>query len=351
MSFTLIDILLALLIGILTGFVLQRGRVCSNTAFRNLFFIRNSEIASILLYTITIELIGYQILFLLFESTYQSQPIPFNIILLPLGAFIFGIGTVIAGGCAGGVCYRIGEGSSKSLLSFIGFGMGVGFLAIDPLKTVLSDIRLNTDWLINEQIPSLEIILPRWSWTIIAMIMAFIIFTKSRNRTSDLIHLRRNWTPVLTGTLLGFLGIAARITSTQTGRVFGFSTTDGIGEIFQFLASLLNLVSTNEIGWAGFFITGLIIGSLVSSIEGKEFKLKIPNKRDTIRFFGGGLLLGSGAMLAMGCNFGHILGGIPELGISSILATLLMILGNWVGSYILYVQLSSKLPTSTPKTG
>jgi hypothetical protein len=202
---------------------------------------------------------------------------------------------------------------------------------------------------IDNQVPSLEIILPRWAWTTLAISIALFFFLKTKQASSDLTHLRRNWTPILGGIFLGILGIAARITSTQTGREFGFSTTDGIGEIFQFLAGLFNLVSVNEIEWAGFFVIGLIVGSLFSSLEGKEFKLKIPNAIDTIRFFGGGLMLGSGAILALGCNFGHILGGIPELGFSSIIATVLMILGNWVGSYVLYIQLSSELPTSTPK--
>ena len=67
-----------------------------------------------------------------------------------------------------------------------------------------------------------------------------------------------------------------------------------------------------------------------------------------MRFYGGGILLGSGAMLAKGCNFGHIFGGIPELGISSIIALITMMLGNWLGSYIFYLKLQNGIPKSTP---
>lgn len=52
--------------------------------------------------------------------------------------------------------------------------------------------------------------------------------------------------------------------------------------------------------------------------------------------------------MAFGCNFGHIFGGLPELGISSIVATVLMLLGNWVGSYLFYNRLNYELPSSTP---
>jgi hypothetical protein len=148
--------------------------------------------------------------------------------------------------------------------------------------------------------------------------------------------------------VLGVIGIFARITSTSSGRAFGFSTTDGIGEIFRVLAGILNLVDFETLGWAGFFIIGLIGGSFISSLEIKEFKVRIPTLHDIIKFSGGGFILGVGAMLALGCNFGHILGGIPELGISSIVATFFMISGNWVASYVMYRRLNYDIPSSTP---
>ena len=348
MAISLVDIFLALIIGLATGLVLQRGRICANTAFRNLLLIKNSELASVLIITVLVEIIGYQILELLPGSKFVSNPIPFSVLLLPLGAFIFGLGTVIAGGCAGGTCYRIGEGSLKSLLAFVGFGFGVGILVINPFKDIVDNLRTDTDWVIEGQIPSLELFLPRWVWSIIALVLLSILILVQFRKTSRLSHLRPTWTPVISGVLLGLLGIGARITSTPTGRAFGFSTTDGIGELFQALAGIVNLVEPETIGWAGFFIIGLIGGSFVSSLMIKEFKLKVPNTKDIIKFTGGGFILGIGAMLALGCNFGHILGGIPELGISSIIATIFMILGNWCASFIVYKRLNQPIPSSTP---
>jgi len=346
MVLTFFDISLALSIGIFTGLVLQRGRICTNTAFRNIFLIGNFELFLVILITVTVELIGY----LLLSSSiipgldFVSNPIPFSIILLPLGGFIFGIGTVVAGGCAGGTCYRIGEGSLKSLLAFLGFTTGIGLLAIGPLSDLMIEIREQTLWKISDQAPSLEQFFPRWVWTILAIIIMFGILYFYKNSTKKLTHLLPRWTPIVSGLILGILGIFARISSTSTGREFGFSTTDGIGNIIE---SIL-LIDPSNIQWAAIFIIGLISGAFLSSIQIKEFKLKIPNKVDGIRFFGGGLLLGVGAMLAMGCNFGHLLGGIPELGISSIVAFLFMILGNSLGSYIFYIKLKQKIPDSTP---
>ncbi|MHA1969435.1 MAG: YeeE/YedE family protein [Candidatus Hodarchaeales archaeon] len=347
---SLIDIISALLIGILTGIVLQRGRVCTNSAFRNILLARNLELMVVIILAVTIELIGYQILaiFPFPGLSFESNPIPFSILLLPIGGFLFGLGTVFAGGCAGGVCYRIGEGSVKSLLAFLGFAAGIGVLSIEPLSKIITDLRISTTWLINNQVPSLEVIFPRWFWTLIAVIVIFLILYYYKIQTKRLTHLLPHWTPVISGVVLGFLGILSRYFSTLSGRSFGFSTTDGIGEIFQFIVSLFGLFPSSQIGWAGLFIIGLILGAAASSLQIKEFKLKPPNKLDVVRFFGGGFLMGFGAMLAQGCNFGHILGGIPELGLSSLLALIFMITGNWFGSYFVYRVMEQELPISTP---
>ena len=143
--------------------------------------------------------------------------------------------------------------------------------------------------------------------------------------------------------LLGTFGILARYSSTISGRPFGLSTVDGIFNFYQIIFVDLQLFN-----WIGLFIIGLLIGSLISALNGHEFNLKLPNQSEVYRYFGGGFVMGIGAMMAFGCNFGHIFGGLPELGISSIVATILMLLGNWVGSYVFYTQLNNNLPISTP---
>ncbi|MHA2073994.1 MAG: YeeE/YedE family protein [Candidatus Hodarchaeales archaeon] len=346
----LLDIFSALLIGICTGIVLQRGRVCTNSAFRNILLARNLELMIVITLAVTIELVGYQFLaiFPFPGLSFESNPISFSTLLLPVGGFLFGLGTVFAGGCAGGICYRIGEGSAKSLTAFLGFATGIGILSIEPLSKLILDLRISTTWLINSQVPSLEQIFPRWFWTLIALIVIFPIIYYYKIQTKRLTHLLPRWTPVVSGGLLGFLGVISRFFSTLSGRSFGFSTTDGIGEIFQVIAGFFGFYPSLQLSWAGLFIIGLILGAAVSSLQNHEFKLKIPNKTDVVRFFGGGFLMGSGAMLALGCNFGHILGGIPELGLSSLIALIFMITGNWFGSYFVYRVMEQELPISTP---
>jgi uncharacterized membrane protein YedE/YeeE len=340
----LIDLVIALLIGLTVGFILQRGRVCTNTIFRNLTLIRNSELFTIIIITISVEMIGYQLLSMLPGSNFTSNPIPLSYLLLPLGSLIFGIGTVFAGGCAGGVCYRVGEGNFKSLTALLGFAVGIAVLAVGPLSSSFFGLYFQTSITINGQIPSLEMIAPRWVWTLIFILIGLLMIAYYWNlRKNDKLkikHLLPKWGPITSGLLLGVLGVIAK-----SQRNFSFSTIDGIGNIFQ------SLLTFQLFNWAGFFIIGLIIGSFFSSIQLKEFKIALPERTQLsfyARFFGGGFILGFGAMMALGCNFGHIFGGIPELGLSSFIALPLMILGNWIGSQIFYFKMKNPLPSTTP---
>ena len=129
---------------------------------------------------------------------------------------------------------------------------------------------------------------------------------------------------------------------TPIRRNFGLSTVDGIANVAQ------SIVTLRLFDWAGFFVIGLIGGSFASSLNLREFGLIIPSRNDVFQFLGGGFLLGTGAMMAGGCNIGHIFGGIPELGLSSFIALIVMILGNWTGSYIYYVKWNNQWPESTP---
>jgi len=348
MGLTISLAIFAILIGIAVGITLQKGRACTNTAFRNLLLFKNNELITFVIIAVSVQIIGYYFLYTLNIPNFEfiANPISFSYVFIPLGGFIFGLGTVVAGGCAGGICYRIGEGSGASLLGFFGFATGIVIIASSPLTEAIDNIRIDTDFQINNETPSLTHILPRFVWALIGLVI--LIYTsihyyrKINLNQIKLTHLLKSWNPVVTGLSLGFLGILARYSSALAGRNFGLSTTDGIAEIFETIFLL------EKIGWIGVFIIGLIVGSLISAVRGNEFNISIPSSNEFVRFYGGGIMLGTGAMLGYGCNFGHIFGGLPELGLSSVFALLFMLMGNRVGSYLFYIKYKQEIPNSSP---
>ncbi|WP_456475574.1 YeeE/YedE thiosulfate transporter family protein [Candidatus Pyrohabitans sp.] len=91
-----------------------------------------------------------------------------------------------------------------------------------------------------------------------------------------------------------------------------------------------------ELNWRVYLNLGIILGAFAGAYLGGDFKLRIPRiKLRFLQVFIGGLLMGYGARLAIGCNIGHIMSGVPQLAISSIIAFAAIALGAYIGGKIL----------------
>jgi len=72
------------------------------------------------------------------------------------------------------------------------------------------------------------------------------------------------------------------------------------------------------------------MGSFISALTSKKFKLRKPHGKVAARSFLGGLLMGLGVALTHGCNLLHILGGTPLLVPASILVSAAIIVGAYI---------------------
>jgi hypothetical protein len=52
----------------------------------------------------------------------------------------------------------------------------------------------------------------------------------------------------------------------------------------------------------------------------------------------GGLLMGFGAVTSAGCNVTHILSGLPQLGIGSLVGAISIVLGSWLMAWFIFVR-------------
>lgn len=116
--------------GIAIGIVLRYSRFCFAGAFRDPYLLKNTKLLRALLLALMISTIGFAIIqygYLKNNSIdYTSIPGAINSVGLHtmIGAFIFGIGMTIAGGCASGVLMRIGEGHVLPWVALSGFFIG-----------------------------------------------------------------------------------------------------------------------------------------------------------------------------------------------------------------------------------
>lgn len=118
--------------GIAFGFTLQHARFCFTAALRDPFLTGGTSLAKAVLIAIAVATVGfvaYQYgaaasaggLENLGRIPGSVQPVGLH---TALGGFLFGIGMVIAGGCASGTLMRVGEGFIMNMIALVFFVIG-----------------------------------------------------------------------------------------------------------------------------------------------------------------------------------------------------------------------------------
>lgn len=110
------------------GFILQKSRFCFTAAMRDPCITGSTSVSKAVLIAFAITTIGFTAI--KYGAFASGQPIPGQSYVAPislatvLGGILFGIGMVIAGGCASGTLMRVGEGFSMQMLSLLFFVIG-----------------------------------------------------------------------------------------------------------------------------------------------------------------------------------------------------------------------------------
>lgn len=110
------------------GFILQKSRFCFTASMRDPCITGSTSVTRAVLIAFALS----TIMFTAVKYGYAAKglPIPGMSYIVPIslatvvGAFIFGIGMVIAGGCASGTLMRVGEGFFMQFLSLFFFVVG-----------------------------------------------------------------------------------------------------------------------------------------------------------------------------------------------------------------------------------
>lgn len=114
--------------GIAFGFILQRARFCFTAAMRDPYLTGGTSLSKAVLTAFALTSIGFWAI--KYGAFLNGMPIPGQSFVVPIslatgvGAFMFGIGMVISGGCASGTLMRVGEGFYMQLLSLLFFVVG-----------------------------------------------------------------------------------------------------------------------------------------------------------------------------------------------------------------------------------
>lgn len=115
-------------IGLCFGFILQKSRFCFTASMRDPYLTGSTSLTRAVLIAFAVTSIGFTVI--KYFAFSNGLPIPGQSYVVPIsfatavGAFMFGIGMVIAGGCASGTLMRVGEGFHIQLISLFFFVVG-----------------------------------------------------------------------------------------------------------------------------------------------------------------------------------------------------------------------------------
>jgi len=346
---TIAFVVSGLLIGAAFGFVLQRGRFCVNSAYREILFQDYTMLRAYLL-AVVVTMIGANLIEDMgwiqhageTVALYRQGFAPFANIL---GGFIFGMGIVLAGGCGSGILYRVGEGNLAYVLAVCGFIFGIFVTKFGFLKPVFEYLTSYQPPIAGDEVPTLYNIIGVNKWIVIAVVALPILYFVYQGKPFQKAKKGYSWS--LAGLLVGVIAVAAFWASGHyTGRARGLSFTGPVREFFLGVFFSDSKVTEAEsfsflgitMSWSAFYVLTVPIGAYISGKFMNEVKLKVPPADELLKVMLGGFIMGVGAQIGGGCNIGHSLTGVSTLAVSSWVANIFIILGNWFMVYFLLIK-------------
>ncbi|WP_338834036.1 hypothetical protein MHLNE_04030 [Moorella humiferrea] len=345
----------AWIFGLGFGFVLQRSRFCFVAAFRDPFITGNTSVARAVVIALMTAVIGMTLVARTGLPLADVHPAGWHTLA---GGLLFGTGMVLAGGCASGNLMRVGEGHLQQWIVLFAFIGGSLWGSHD------------FEWWQGASIGRSPIIFfphiigwgPALAFQLLALGAIYLAlmglekrffpdFTPAP-RERQPYQLRRLWAQPWSYWTGGIaLAVLDVLLTWRGGQPWGITTAFSywgawIWQIFKgalpdwYYYNLPAHRHALEMGFLGeprtLLDVGLVIGAFLGSLAGSEFRLHRPRRWPLIAAaVAGGLLMGYGARIAMGCNIGAFFNGIASFSLHGWLFGLGLISGAYVGSRLL----------------
>ncbi len=343
-------VLSGLIVGVVFGFILQRGQFCMNSAFRDTIFMKDFTLLRAYLIALVLMIIGANVLDDMGMIVLRRQT--FYPLANIVGGYIFGVGMVLAEGCGSGIVYRTGEGLLSAWFAVFGFFIGIGATTngiLNPLLMLLKNEELSFSLAGKPDSALWELIGngPAIKWSVITA-LSFMLSCFILQGRPFRVKQREGLSWPVTGVFVGVIGVIAFWASEFWGGGFarGLSFTAPMGELFFTVLTgsaesrffPMFTLGPFQTTWAVFYIIGVPIGSYVSAKALRKFKWRVPGARQLVTVMAGSVMMGFGAVLAGGCNIGQALTGFATLSMGSIAATAAIIAGNWTIVYFKFIK-------------
>ncbi len=269
-----------------------------------------------------------------------------------LGGFLFGVGMTLGSGCGNKTLVRIGGGNLKSLVVLIVAAIAAYLMLWTDFFSVvfMSWMQPTIVDLAARGVPSQELgaviggALGMEDATVLHLIvgaaiaLALLVFIfKSRD-------FRGGFDNILAGVTVGlavvagwyltggpmwepwkeYADFATEVPSRVAVQSYTFISPMGDSVRYLMQPTKLSLINFGVIALAG-----VIVGSFLYAIFSRGFRIEwFASKADTVNHVIGGVLMGIGGVLAMGCTVGQAITGVSTLATGSILTFVAIVFGS-----------------------
>ena len=268
-----------------------------------------------------------------------------------LGGFLFGIGMTFGSGCGNKTLIRLGGGNLKSIFVILAMG-SMAYLMIftnfsytafiewmEPAFIDLTEMGIENQGL-GSVLAGIAGTDPDTTTTIVAAILGSLLVIWAF-LSSDF---RDNFDNVLGGFIVALVVVAAWwVTTGELGQEL-LEEADMMddrpyalgAQSFTFAQPSGHLIRWIETGFSSTLQTfallagsGVIAGSFLYSLLFKKFKIEwFASWKDFFTHIFGGLLMGIGGVLAMGCTIGQAVSGASTLAMGSFLTFFAIVFGS-----------------------
>ena len=340
------------LIGLLFGWVLQRSRFCFFCMLRDGFEGRDSLAAIAMLLALAVGVTAHTVLFTAWIPNPLAGHLPPRAHIGPvswvtlLGGFVFGIGMSMSGSCISAHFYRLGEGSLLSPVALLGSLVGamLGLASWNVLYLrVLSDAPVV--W-----IPAWKGFTLGWALPMLGLGLVGLGLLRwvpapgprstERLKARKIFHavFTERWPPWVGGLLVGLLSAAALFRSAPLG------VTAEINRLARLLGNALAFLPERLEGLDALrgcriadhpaaltpnalFVLALILGGMIGAAGTGQLGFSRPRLKAYPLALVGGVLLGWGGFVALGCTIGTLLSGVHAGAGSGWVFAVAMVLG------------------------
>ncbi len=344
------------ILGFILGFVVTKTNFCTMGAVSDWVNIGDLSRFKAWMFAAAIAILGVTILDFLSFFDIDDSRIPYrnSILAWPryiVGGLMFGVGMTYASGCGNKVLIRVGGGNLKSVIVLLVAGIMAYIMTRTDFYGIVFHSWMNPISLDLAQLGILDQSLPTiissvFSLTngvyfnllvglIVSFIMIVMIFKSGK--------FIRSFDNVLSGIVVGSVVVLAwLLTGGSTGQEwieandFLDNPAPGVGvQSFTFINPMGETIIYASNAADSFYLTfgvsallSVILGAFVYSISSRNFRIEwFSSKQDFIRHVIGGVLIGVGGVLALGCTIGQGVTGISTLALGSFITLIFIILG------------------------